>query len=386
MMATMRRVLSLLISGAVIVTALRPSPIRWTGNSMQLRDATKTEDEVRNKMKLDREVPDLAASNAVPGSDKTDMATAQMLDAGNLDEAFIQSLKKKRSYLRIVLERVMQSVDDIQLSKRIKASNELERRNRLYVTSKIYPEQTKAETKEKIIVLGTGWGGHSFLKTIDATKYDVKVISPRNYFMFTPMLAASAVGTVEFRSICEPIRNVNPFVDYIEATAISVDPKRKAVSCQSIKCEGTACDITDFDVEYDHLLVAVGATTNTFGIKGVREHCQFLKQIEDAANLRKALAYCFERANLPSLSEDEVRSALSFVIVGAGPTGVEFTSELRDWLEVEGRRYYPKLLNYTKITLVEAGMDSPPSLYDDLTLPTLTPCTSLSHTHVSTRS
>ena len=65
------------------------------------------------------------------------------------------------------------------------------------------------------------------MKTIDATKYDVQVISPRNYFMFTPMLAASAVGTVEFRSICEPIRNVNPFVDYLEATASTVDIARK---------------------------------------------------------------------------------------------------------------------------------------------------------------
>ena len=151
--------------------------------------------------------------------------------------------------------------------------------------------------------------------------------------------------------------------------------------CQSIKCEGTACDITDFEVRtrcvhrnvravvsitsvrhyptvevpYDHLLVAVGATTNTFGIKGVREHCLFLKQIDDASNLRKAIAYCFERANLPALSEDEKRSALSFVVVGAGPTGVEFTSELRDWLETEGRRYYPSLLKDVKITLVEAG-------------------------------
>jgi NADH:ubiquinone reductase (non-electrogenic) len=56
--------------------------------------------------------------------------------------------------------------------------------------------------------------------------------------------------------------------------------------------------------------------------KGVREHCQFLKQIEDAASLRKAIAYCFERANIPSLSKKEISDALSFVIVGAGPTGV----------------------------------------------------------------
>ena len=54
----------------------------------------------------------------------------------------------------------------------------------------------------------------------------------------------------------------------------------------------------------------------------MREHCQFLKQIEDASSLRKAIAYCFERANIPSLSKQEIRDALSFVIVGAGPTGV----------------------------------------------------------------
>jgi len=55
--------------------------------------------------------------------------------------------------------------------------------------------------------------------------------------------------------------------------------------------------------------------------EGVKEHCQFLKQVEDAASLRKAISYCFERANVPGLSEEERQSALSFVIVGAGPTG-----------------------------------------------------------------
>ena len=169
------------------------------------------------------------------------------------------------------------------------------------------------------------------------------------------MLAASAVGTVGFRSIIENVRDVNPFVNYLEAAATSVDFDKQTILCNSIKCEGTACDLVDFDVEYDNLLIAVGATTNTFGIKGVREHCLFLKQVEDAANLRKAITNCFERANIPDLSEEERRNTLSFVIVGAGPTGVEFTSELRDWIEYEGRKYYGNLLQYTKITLVEAG-------------------------------
>ena len=63
--------------------------------------------------------------------------------------------------------------------------------------------------KERIVVLGTGWGAASFLKDIDTTRYDVTVISPRNYFLFTPMLAGSSVGTVEYRSITEPIREVS---------------------------------------------------------------------------------------------------------------------------------------------------------------------------------
>lgn len=68
-----------------------------------------------------------------------------------------------------------------------------------------YPTNSQ---KEHIIVLGTGWGAASFLKSIDCNKYDVTVISPRNYFVFTPMLAGASVGTVEFRSITEPVREV----------------------------------------------------------------------------------------------------------------------------------------------------------------------------------
>ena len=129
----------------------------------------------------------------------------------------------------------------------------------------------------------------------------------------------------------------------------------KTVDCRSVKCAGTACDFADFQLSYDHLLIAVGATSNTFGVKGVREHCLFLKQVEDASSLRTAISYCFERANVPGLSEEEIRNALSFVVVGAGPTGVEFTSELRDFVESEGRRYFRNVLKYVRIYLIEAG-------------------------------
>lgn len=62
--------------------------------------------------------------------------------------------------------------------------------------------------KKKVVVLGTGWAGTSFLKNLDASKYDVQVVSPRNYFAFTPLLPSVTCGTVEARSIVEPIRKI----------------------------------------------------------------------------------------------------------------------------------------------------------------------------------
>jgi NADH dehydrogenase FAD-containing subunit len=306
-----------------------------------------SENELRQKLKESITTVVASASSIPPSSEDNVIKTESYMEDG-----ILAALKQKRSYISILAERAMQTIDDYQLSSSVKSSYQYTTRD---IRGSMNIDAFSDVKKEKIVVLGSGWGAHSFLKTVDSTKYDVQIISPRNYFTFTPMLAASAVGTVEFRSICEPIRNVNPLAEYLEAAATSINFENKTVSCTSVQCAGTACNIVDFEVDYDYLLVGVGATVNTFGVKGVREHCQFLKQVEDAAALRKAIGSCFERANIPGLTEQEVRDTLSFVIVGAGPTGVEFTSELRDWVEYEGRKYYGRLLRYVKITLVEAG-------------------------------
>ncbi len=70
--------------------------------------------------------------------------------------------------------------------------------------------------------------------------------------------------------------------------------------------------------------MTVGAQTNTYGIPGVREYCCFLKQIDDAQRIRTAIVNLFERANLPGLSDEQRQSILTFAVIGAGPTGVEF--------------------------------------------------------------
>ena len=66
----------------------------------------------------------------------------------------------------------------------------------------------KEPKKKRVVVLGTGWAGTSLLKDLDASLYDIQVVSPRNYFAFTPLLPSVTCGTVEARSIVEPIRNI----------------------------------------------------------------------------------------------------------------------------------------------------------------------------------
>ncbi|KAG6416913.1 hypothetical protein SASPL_124354 [Salvia splendens] len=99
----------------------------------------------------------------------------------------------------------------------------------------------------------------------------------------------------------------------------------------------------------------MGARSNTFNTPGVVEHTHFLKEIEDAQKIRKTVIDCFEKASLPNISEEERKRILHFVVVGGGPTGVEFAAELHDFVTEDLAKLYPDLKNYVTITLLEAG-------------------------------
>lgn len=147
------------------------------------------------------------------------------------------------------------------------------------------------------------------------------------------------------------IDQFNREADYLEAAATAIDPKRQVVKCTGIQGD----NISEFEVEYDRLVVAVGARVNTFGIPGITENCSFLKQVDDARVIRRKIVNLFEKANYPGQSEEQLRKLLTFAVIGAGPTGVEFAAELRDFIEEDGPKYYPKLLKYVSIKLIEAS-------------------------------
>ncbi|XP_027347668.1 external alternative NAD(P)H-ubiquinone oxidoreductase B3, mitochondrial-like isoform X2 [Abrus precatorius] len=212
--------------------------------------------------------------------------------------------------------------------------------------------------KKKVVVLGTGWAATSFLKNMKSSSYDIHVVSPRNYFAFTPLLPSVTCGTVEARSIVEPIRSISQKsgvnIQFSEAECYKIDPKNNKVYCKSANDKQLGAP-EEFSVDYDYLVIAMGARSNTFNTPGVQEHAHFLKEVDDALRIRRKVVDLFERASLPSLPVEEKKKLLSFVVVGGGPTGVEFSAELYDFVHEDIARLYPSLKKYVKITLLEAG-------------------------------
>ncbi|KAJ2922120.1 hypothetical protein H1R20_g14971, partial [Candolleomyces eurysporus] len=222
--------------------------------------------------------------------------------------------------------------------------------------------------KQRLVILGSGWGGYGLLKGIDKNKWDVTVISPNTYFNFTPLLASCAVGTLEFRTAIEPVRRYAPKVTYYQAWCDEVDFNQKVLKCmpatRPLHTEPALDDQSHshlipnepFSVRYDKLVIAVGAYSQTFNVPGVKEHAHFLKDVKDARRIRSRILECFEQANQPFLTDIQRRNLLNFCIVGGGPTGIEFAAELHDLLHTDILKHFPpSLARLAKITVYDVA-------------------------------
>ena len=131
------------------------------------------------------------------------------------------------------------------------------------------------------MILGTGWASFRVLADIDTKKTDVTVVSPRNHLLFTPMLASSALGTVNQRSICQPVRPLvaKKNATYYESAVVAIDKENKKVTCRTVAGQ-------DFMLPYDKLVVGVGFQPNDFNIPGVKEHALFMKETADATRFK----------------------------------------------------------------------------------------------------
>ena len=228
---------------------------------------------------------------------------------------------------------------------------------------------TTLPDRQRVIVLGSGWAGYSLSRDLDPRKYQIVVVSPRSYFVFTPLLASTSVGTLEFRCALEPARarkGEKQGPQFFQGWADGVDLQKQTLCIEEAvddPMQGVALagerglgDVKGkvekgkmFDMSWDKLVVAVGCYSQTFDTKGVREHAYFLKDVGDARKIRNRLLSCFEMASLPTTSEEMKRMLLNFAVVGGGPTGIEWSAELCDMIEEDMKHLYPDLVGYAKV-------------------------------------
>ncbi|KAF3347476.1 hypothetical protein VD0002_g2287 [Verticillium dahliae] len=243
--------------------------------------------------------------------------------------------------------------------------------------------------RERVVILGSGWAGYALARALDPAKYERIIVSPRSHFVFTPLLASTSVGTLEFRSILEPVRRLKPDAfhqgwaddidfahktlkvetnadaDELSSRTLPPPPSTSspsgtspsevtiAASTPTMKASVTKRKGEVISIPYDKLVVAVGSYSQTFGIPGVREHANFLRDVGDARSIRLRVLQCFERAALPTATPEQRRALLHFAVVGGGPTGIEFAAELHDLIYEDLARLYPQLMPSVAITVYD---------------------------------
>lgn len=223
-------------------------------------------------------------------------------------------------------------------------------------------EPTKSGPKARIVVLGTGWAGCSFMKGLDTKIYDVVCISPRNHMVFTPLLASTCVGTLEFRSVAEPVSRIQPALSnspssyFLLAECKDIDTDNHEIYCETVGEKALGVHHKwQFKVAYDKLIIASGAEALTFGIHGVMEHATFLREVHHAQEIRRKLLLNLMLSDVPGISEGERKRLLHCVVVGGGPTGVEFSGELSDFIMRDVHERYSHVKDYIHVTLIEAN-------------------------------
>jgi NADH:ubiquinone reductase (H+-translocating) len=197
----------------------------------------------------------------------------------------------------------------------------------------------------RVVVAGAGFGGLRAARELAHHPFEVLVLDQQNFHLFQPLLYQVATAGLEPESIAQPVRRILgglPNVRFQLARISGFDLDRKAV-------------LTDQGaIRYDYLVVSVGSETNFFGNQEFSRHSLGLKNLDEAVDLRNHLLTMFERA---IAEPDKARRAalLTFVIVGGGPTGVEFAGALAELIRMVLVRDYPTLdMSEVRVILVEA--------------------------------
>ena len=213
--------------------------------------------------------------------------------------------------------------------------------------------------RPRIVIVGGGFGGLSAAKALKGANADVLLIDRTNHHLFQPLLYQVATASLSPSDVSAPIRHVlrkQKNTSVLLAEVRDIDVEKKIVHI----------DFPDREVPYDYLIVASGSHHAYFGHDEWEPLAPGLKAVEDATEVRRRFLLAFERAE-KSFDEKEREAYLTFVIVGAGPTGAELSGALPT---IARKALYPDFRNIdtrkTRVILLEGGSRILPSFPEDL--------------------
>jgi NADH:ubiquinone reductase (H+-translocating) len=201
--------------------------------------------------------------------------------------------------------------------------------------------------RHRVVILGGGFGGLVAAQKLKGSPVDVTLIDRRNFHLFQPLMYQVATGSLSPGDIAAPLRSVlskQKNVQVLLGEATDIDPNAKRVM---LRDGGT--------FEYDSLIVATGSQTSYYGRDEWRRWAPSLKSVEEATAIRHKILYAFEEAERAKTPSD-AKAWLTFVIVGAGATGLELAGALAEianqTLKNDFRHIDPR---HARILLVEGG-------------------------------
>jgi len=200
------------------------------------------------------------------------------------------------------------------------------------------------KTTPHVVILGAGFGGlytaKHIVESFKKNEVDVTVVNNTNYFLFTPMLHEVATGGVGHHQVVESLRElfyrtqIKLLVDDVK----NVDLKKKVIVTKKT------------EINFDYLVVALGATTNFYNVPGAKENTLTLKNLKDAIDIRNKIIGNFEKAAMET-DLSRRKELLTFAVVGGGPTGVELVAEMAELFWDNIINMYPGVFRASEIRL-----------------------------------
>jgi NADH dehydrogenase len=216
----------------------------------------------------------------------------------------------------------------------------------------------------RVVIVGGGFAGLDSALGLDrvlgwSDKLELTVIDRKNYFLFPPLLPSVSVGAIETRQVTYPFRRIFEATNirFKKETVEEIDLARQVIVSKvdvDADASGRNVHVRHDETPFDYLVLSPGSTTQTFNTPGC-EHAFFMRELGDAIALRNHIIDCFETAARES-ERELVSKMLRFVVIGAGPTGVEVASEVRDLIDKVLLPRYPEVdPDLIDVVLVDTG-------------------------------